>query len=539
MFSSIRWRLITSYILLTLLAVSLVGFLTLSLVRRYMTQQERDYLAENAAAVALQAEPFMGTMPALPPLHRLVSSAAFLSSANVRILDPQKQVITEVGGGVSAAQVGWFVMGKESSMVAEAMEQTNIFLAIPNSSFVEGSDTFPLPADTDMLVIQTEHSPWGGRLNFNHANNSNGNNANGNRQNGFPPHHEQKGGELISQHEAVLVPIGDPNQPKGFVEMSSVSSYSTESLETLRQAFLVAGGGVGLLAIALGLVVGGGLTAPLRELAQVAGTMSSGNLAVRAPVHRKDEIGLLAREFNQMAEQLETSFAALAAERDALRRFIADASHELRTPITALKNFIELLQGAAAHDPTAQTEFLGASGEQVNRLTWITENLLNLSRFDAGLVYLEQIEIPVVDLLSSSMTPFMLAAQEKGIALEVEMPASTLTIYADRARLEMAFANLIDNALKFTPIGGKVTVGSEKVGNELQLWVQDTGIGITNEDLPRIFQRFYRAHGNQVNGSGLGLAIVQSIVQAHGGKVTVESRLNAGTRFTITLPDRS
>jgi signal transduction histidine kinase len=293
-----------------------------------------------------------------------------------------------------------------------------------------------------------------------------------------------------------------------------------------------------------------GLTAPLRALTTAAGQMSGGDLSIRAPVRGKDEIGQLAQQFNQMAGRLEISFAELAAERDSLRRFIADASHGLRTPITALRNFNELLQGAAADDPTARAEFLAESQIQLDRLEWITHNLLNLSRLEAGLVALDKANHDVGELIGTAAAAFKTLAQEKNITLSIKEPSSPLEVHCDRAQIELALSNLVDNGLKFTPAGGQVEIGAEQAdpdeadetdenGNVVRLWVMDSGPGIASAEQERVFERFYQGRGAEAEGSGLGLAIVRSIVQAHGGRVFAEDVPGGGSRFVIELPGRA
>jgi signal transduction histidine kinase len=341
----------------------------------------------------------------------------------------------------------------------------------------------------------------------------------------------------------LVVSIGDPQAPQAFVELSNGPNFGDEAVATTSRAFVLAGFGAMLLAVLIGLFVSRDLTAPLSRLTTTATRMSNGDLAVRAPVLGQDEFGQLAQQFNRMAERLEESFTELAAERDALRRFIADASHELRTPITALKNFNELLQNAAADDPAAQTEFLQESEGQIKRLEWITHNLLNLSRFDAGLVELDLAEHDLGTILTDLASSFRTQVQEKQIKLTVHLPELPTVLACDRPRLELALANLLKNGLRFVPPGGHIdldlkvsSITDSHAGEVVQLQVRDDGAGIDPTDLPHIFERFYRGRNNPSVGSGLGLAIVKTIIQAHQGRVAVESRLGEGSRFLIELP---
>jgi signal transduction histidine kinase len=281
------------------------------------------------------------------------------------------------------------------------------------------------------------------------------------------------------------------------------------------------------------------ITARLRALTEVAGRMSEGDLAIRAPSGGRDEIGRLAWQFNRMAERLEASFGELADERDALRHFIADASHELRTPITALRNYNELLLGAAAQDEAARAEFLADSQVQIARMEWITHNLLDLSRLDAGLASLELASEDTGELIEAAALPFRALAAERGIALSVRAPLEPVAIRCDRARIQLALSNLLDNALKATPAGGQVAIGGERQEEKVAFWVQDTGCGIDPVDLPHVFERFYRGHNGEGTGYGLGLAIVRSIVKAHGGSVSATSERGAGSRFDIALPENT
>ncbi len=336
----------------------------------------------------------------------------------------------------------------------------------------------------------------------------------------------------------MTLPIGDAQAPLGFVQMSTPLSLSAQAIGTMRSAVLFSGLGSLLFAVAFGLFMGKTLSDPLRSLASTAGRMSDGDLAARAAVGRRDEIGALAGQFNTMAANLEKSFLDLRAERDALKRFIADASHELRTPVTALATFNELLLGSAATDPGARQEFLQESQAQIAKLHWITANLLDLSRLDAGIASLTMADHDASDIVQSAAAGLRARARDKGVALQVEKPGASLALSCDRNRVEMAISNLIGNAVKFCDKGGTVRVSVTPEGSMARFDVIDDGPGISAEDLPLVFERFYRGRGAQSEGAGLGLAIVKSIARAHGGSISVESEPGKGSRFILRIPKR-
>jgi signal transduction histidine kinase len=304
----------------------------------------------------------------------------------------------------------------------------------------------------------------------------------------------------------------------------------------MRNAIFLSGIGALLVAVIAGFLIGRTISDPLRSLAGTARRMGDGDLSARAATARKDEIGDLARQFNGMAESLETSFRDLRAERDSLRRFVADASHELRTPITSLATFNELLQGSAADDPAARKEFLRESQDQLARLQWITSNLLDLSRLDAGIAGLSLGRHAAVDIVESAVAGFRAAAREKNVSLDAGETDSSLVVVCDGKRVQIALANLVANAVKFTRPGGSVSVAVSADGGRMRFIVRDNGPGISPEDLPLIFERFYRGKGASGEGAGLGLAIAQSVATAHGGGVSVHSTLGQGSTFTLEIP---
>jgi signal transduction histidine kinase len=243
-------------------------------------------------------------------------------------------------------------------------------------------------------------------------------------------------------------------------------------------------------------------------------------------------------QFNAMADRLQESVEIISRDRDRSRDFLADVSHELRTPIAALRTFNELLKDSAT-DPAARAEFLESSGQQIERLDWLAQNLLELSKLDSGLVLLDLRPDDLRAAVESAVEQSESAARKRDVQLSLSLPDHPLRIRHDPLRIGQVVANLVGNAIKFTPREGHVSVTVKPWRSGARIEVTDTGVGIDATELPHIFERFYR--GSQANeargsGSGLGLAIVRSIVDMHHGTVTVSSRLGVGTTFVVTLP---
>ena len=524
-FDSIRWRLVISYVLLALLSVSLVGMLTLTLLEGFVKAQTESQLAANARTIAQQASLLMQPSPRLDDLRELAQSVSFLGRMRVRILDEKNNIIIDSGPSQTYTSMVWVQPDPEK------IDSPPFLIPIVRGleeQFKQDPWIRENVTHWPSIVVRVDEGPWGRDVVFQTVYGE---------ETIYPPGKKpgtaQLPGEDTQSWASALLPIGDEGTPLGYVQLDSFPGAGREILAAMRWVLLLTGLVTMLVAVAAGLLVSRSLTAPIHALADSATQMSSGDLAARAPSGGAGEIGQLSQQFNHMAERLQTSFAALSAERDALRRFIADASHELRTPITALHNFIDLLQGLAAEDRAARVEFLAESQAQVHRMEWITGNLLDLSRLDAGLVELERMSYNLSDLLQSTAAPFLPAALEKGVGLQVYC-SSQVEINCDKTRMGIVLSNLLDNALKFTPPGGKIEVNGEQQGEQAAIQVKDSGAGISSEDLPHIFERFYRGRTTE-KGSGLGLAIVHSIVQAHGGNVEVESQPGQGSRFTVTI----
>jgi signal transduction histidine kinase len=304
---------------------------------------------------------------------------------------------------------------------------------------------------------------------------------------------------------------------------------------------------IGVVAFGLAMIIAAAtalrFTTPLRRLTEASRSLAEGNLSQR--IERVDggsgssEIGELASQFNAMADRLEESVEIIRRDRDRSRDFLADVSHELRTPIAALLTFNELLTTKAGKDPAARAEFLESSRVQLERLDWLAQNLLELSKLDSGLVLLDLRPDDLRAAVESAVEQTMPAAKRRGVTLNLELPTAPLRIRHDPQRIGQVVTNLVGNAIKFTPPGGTVSVDVAPHRDGARIEVSDTGVGIDRSELPRIFDRFYRgsrANEARASGSGLGLAIVRSIVDMHHGSVVVDSRLGTGSRFSVFLP---
>jgi two-component system phosphate regulon sensor histidine kinase PhoR len=221
------------------------------------------------------------------------------------------------------------------------------------------------------------------------------------------------------------------------------------------------------------------------------------------------------------------------------RDFISNVSHELRTPLAALKALTETLQTSAMDDPPAAHRFLGRMETEVDSLSLLVNELLELSRIESGRVPLKLAPAHPIDIVNPAQDRLRLQAERAGLGLVVDCSDNLPAVLADATRVQQVIVNLLHNAIKFTPAGGQVTVGAtmQEGARNVLFWVKDTGIGIAEEDLPRIFERFYKTDRSRSSGgTGLGLAIARHLVEAHGGRVWAESEVDKGSTFYFTIP---
>ena len=313
------------------------------------------------------------------------------------------------------------------------------------------------------------------------------------------------------------------------------------TISQIRSAILGAGALALIAAVIFGAIVARRVTAPIYRLRGVAGRVAQGDLDRRATASGVLEVDELAAQFNIMADRLAGTLRMLEADRDRLREFVADVSHELRTPIAALRMYAELQHDGNVDEQTRR-EFVERSAEQIGRLEWLSTNLLDLSRIDAGIYPLDMREGDLRDPIQAVVQALSEAAIRRGVALDSTVPAEPVPARFDRERMVQLMTNLIGNGLKFTPREGVVSVRMEDAADRVTIEVSDTGHGIPTDELPRIFERFYRGTNTgeaRASGSGLGLAIVRSIVDMHAGEIDITSEVGKGTQVLIALPRRA
>jgi heavy metal sensor kinase len=293
---------------------------------------------------------------------------------------------------------------------------------------------------------------------------------------------------------------------------------------------------VGLFVVLTGAIWGGGLVikwalAPVKNITRTAEEITSHHLGKRlAIVETGDEIASLSKTLNQMICRLDESFQSVT-------RFTADASHELRTPLTIIRGELEtlLLEESLS---TNVRETIYSLIDETENLSKIVQCLLSLSRLDAGNGQMERVRLNLADLVSTATDQMAPLADDKHVTLN-SLAQQRVDVEGDRVRLKQVVVNLLDNAIKYTPEGGTVTVGVNVSDRRAQLEVSDTGPGIAESDLPHVFDRFFRADQirlGTVEGTGLGLSIVRSICTAHGGFVKAENHAHGGCRFIVQLP---
>ncbi len=320
------------------------------------------------------------------------------------------------------------------------------------------------------------------------------------------------------------------------VGYSAGRMFASEHDLLLAGVLLVFAGGI---AMSLGYFAAMALTDRIAAVCRGAEAIAGGDLAARVAVEGKDEVSHLARTFNLMAERLQEADRQ-QRELDTLRRdLIAWVGHDLRTPLASTRVIVEALADGVVDDPETAQRYLRTAQRDIQSLTLLIDDLFDLAQIDAGGLKLERRPTSIVELAADAVDSFTALARQRDVIVDASAEPGVAAVQVDARQISRVLANLVDNAVRHTPPGGAVRVRIQPAASGMQVHVADTGAGIAAEDLPHVFERFYRGEKSRsraTGGSGLGLAIAKAIVEAHGGRIWVESQPGHGARFVFTLP---
>jgi signal transduction histidine kinase len=507
-FSSLRARLTLSHLALIVLAMGVSGLLLLSFLERYFLQAMEDSLLAQARITAQALIP--GAMVegasdevrpgdvSLAPAYNAVQQQQWSNLA----LQTQNVAPPADDASLGGVDLNYLT---DASLQLSAQLETRIRILDAQGVVLVDSQPDGQDLRADPLVAKA----LGGQ---------------------YASSTDEAGG-AATMHLAL--PALVEGRLVGVVYLSQPLRDVTAVLHDLRARWLLSTAIALVLSGAVGLLLAQAVAKPLRRLTVAAGAVARGRFDQRVPVRSRDEVGRLSRAFNDMT-------ARLRAARQMQVDFVANVSHELRTPLTAVKGTVETLRDGAVDDPQVRDRFLETIESETDRLIRLVNDLLLLSRADSEALNLRRESVDLAELIGATVDRLVSRAKARGVVLQVQASPSAPLAWADPDRVEQVLVNLLDNAVKYSRPGGLVTVsvGAGEGGSAL-VQVRDEGIGIPAGDLSRIGQRFYRAdkaRSRAEGGSGLGLAIAQALIEAHGGRLWLESREGVGTVVSLTLP---
>lgn len=541
--SSLRFRLPLSYAGIALLVALALSVVLPIPVRDYYGQLESQYLTGNVQTIAkvLEATHEVSGEDWLEVVRQSqLQQLSFLSQARVQVMDIDGQVIADSGpampssvalAGVNVSKssnVEVYGQSKGPSVAYRYGEgQETITQSRPSMIFITSDEpisdgltaNLPITKGMTMLAIRRTVSETGAS-DVLYTMSAVGTPF------GFGLG-DQVALDSWRSTQVVQYPLKDASGALwGSVQLSEGPSYGGQIVNSLTRGLIIAGTVAVLLAIGVGLFISRSIGAPLAALTDVTTRMAAGDLSARADVLRKDELGTLASSFNEMATQVEGTVQTL-------RSFVADAAHELNTPLTALRTDLELMDDAT--DGPTRSHFAAQAQIQVERLQTLAAGLLDLSRMEGGAASARS-AVDLTALVQSLSETYASRAEQCEVSFDLHLAQERLLCEGDAAQLQRALGNLLDNALKFTPSNGMVSLSLARQGDWVEMRVEDTGIGVPPEDLPHLFSRFHRGRNAAAYpGNGLGLAIVKAVMDAHGGQVAITST-GQGTHVVLRLP---
>jgi len=521
---SIRWRLPASYGVIALLAALSLGSVMLLVLRSYYAQQEQDYLLRNALALQPMLEEVLQSELQEGSLQDQIDGLAFLSQTQIRVLDARGQILADSGvpapnqvvevSGASKWNIPPF--GSGPAIFPEERKPILIYNnkgePIPQEFQFDKEIDSSGPAPQTDTILPVSASPYGYV---------------------FVPAPQSDPTRRSSYVVNILLTASDATK-LGELELSNGPSYGADVIDSAANAWLVASVFAIVIAALAGWFMSKRVTRPVLALENATRKMEQGDLSVRVHLlgERQQEFLSLANSFNGMAEQVEQTISTL-------RAFVADAAHELHTPLTALQANIELARDEKT--ASARTRYLSRAQEQSQRLEALVRSLLDLSRIESVQSHHNFAPLDLNQLVSEISEQFASRAEQTNRLFTLDVPGEKMMVNGNEMQIKQVLANLLENALKFTPENHSVTLMLRRVDEDAMLTVTDTGIGILPEDLPHMFERFHRGrNASEYAGNGLGLAIAKAIVASHSGSVEAQSRgIGEGSMFSVILPIHS
>jgi len=315
-------------------------------------------------------------------------------------------------------------------------------------------------------------------------------------------------------------------------------TYIQEVMHDIRDKIIVISVFILVFVIGVTIFISRRFALPIKQMAVIAEQIRAGDLGKRIPIRSADEFGKLSEALNSMVEKLEDDIGKLKKLERVRSEFLGNVSHELRTPIFALQGMLETLLNGALDDRTVNRDFVQRALDNTQRLNTLLGDLIEISRIESGEMKMSFRYFDLSEFLEHIMEEMLPIARKNNLELLFTKFQEKIEVLGDKERLRQVMINLIDNAIKYTNAGGNITLSCERANDGVRIEVKDTGTGISQEHLPRIFERFYRIdkeRSREAGGTGLGLAIVKHIIEAHGSKVDVQSEVTKGSTFSFSL----
>lgn len=337
----------------------------------------------------------------------------------------------------------------------------------------------------------------------------------------------------------VAVSVEDSGTLVGVLRLAMPLTEVRNEFRIVERVFTIGGVLAIIVTLIVGYFVSRNISLPLRKMEEIARGIAEGDLTRRVEVKSRDELGSLAESFNRMADELEKEINNLE-KMDRIRTdFVANVSHELKTPLTSIKGFIETLEDGAIDDKEKAVKFLSIIRKHSERLSNIINDLLCLTEIESSHIGMQNEEFDLRSLLDEVVWGFGHSVSVKTQEMNVYYSGKDFNVRGNKDKIEQILVNLIDNAIKYTAKNGQIKCSLFEKKDSVMITVEDSGIGIAKEDLDRIFERFYRvdkARSSESGGTGLGLSIVKHIVALHSGHIEIDSEVGKGTKTTVILP---